>query len=143
MTLNRLKPYLNLFDEFLKAFVLLGAHLLHIRIVHRTILLTIRTNIFVDVFGFGLQNADTSAMEPVLTLVTANVKLRLIVWFPAYAVQLLGVARMLAFAANELGDFFRLFFGDIDTVAVEPIVAQVTAHIKPAYETDALSSNGN
>lgn len=82
-------------------------------------------------------------MEPVLTLVTANVKLRLIVWFPAYAVQLLGVARMLAFAANELGDFFRLFFGDIDTVAVEPIVAQVTAHIKPAYETDAWSSRGN
>lgn len=69
-------------------------------------------------------------MEPVLALVAANVELRLIVRLAAQTVQLLCVARMLAFAAHELGQRLRSVLADADALAVEPIVAQIAAHIE-------------
>lgn len=32
------------------------------------------TNVFVDEFGFALQDSDASAVEPILTFIAANVE---------------------------------------------------------------------
>lgn len=75
--------YLDLFHQLLEFFILFGTHILHVCEIDGIVLLTIGANIFVNTFGFTLQNAHTTTMEPVLTFVTANIKLRFIVWLTA------------------------------------------------------------
>lgn len=69
-------------------------------------------------------------MKPVLALIAANVKLRLVVRLPAQTEQFLSITGMLALATNEFRDAFRFFLCNVNTFAVEPIIAQITADIK-------------
>lgn len=117
------QSYLYLFDEFFQVIIFAVVHLLHVGKIHRIVALTIRANVLIDAFGFALQYADTTAMEPVLAFVAAYVKLCLIVRFAAQTEQLLRITGMFAFAANEFRQCFGFLFGDFHTLAVEPIVA--------------------
>lgn len=103
---------------------------LTVRQIDGRILLALGANVLVNAVRLRLHNADAPAVEPVLALVAANVELRLIVRLAAQTVQLLRVARMLAFAAHELGQRLRSILADADALAVEPIVAQIAAHIE-------------
>lgn len=69
-------------------------------------------------------------MEPILTLIAANVKFRLIVRLTTQTEQLLSITCMFAFAANKFREIFGLFFGNIHAIAVEPIVTQITTNVK-------------
>lgn len=65
---------LYLFHEPLEIFEVFGGELFHIGVVHRVVLLTVGTDVFVDVVGLGLQDADAPAVEPVLASVAADVE---------------------------------------------------------------------
>lgn len=121
---------LYLFDEFPEAVKVLVGEVFHIGVIHGRVPLAIGTDVLVDVVSFGLQDADTPTVEPVLTTVAANVELRFIVGLPAEAKQFLRVARVFALRADELGYRFAALLGDADAVAVEPVVAEVASHVE-------------
>lgn len=106
MESNVCESYLYLFDEFFQIFIFAVVHFFHVCKIHRIVALTIRTDVLVDSFGFALHYANTTAMEPVLTLIAAYVELCFVVWFATQTKQLLCVTRMLAFSANEFRNFF-------------------------------------
>lgn len=66
--------YLYLFDQFLQQIKVLSAEVLHVGEIDRRISLTVRTDIFVNIVSFRLQNANTPAVKPVLTFIAANIK---------------------------------------------------------------------
>lgn len=65
---------MNVLHEHFQIFVIAIAKLLQIDIAWRFILSTVRTNVLINVVGLSLRNSDAFAMEPILTLVTANVE---------------------------------------------------------------------
>lgn len=66
---------LNLFNQLLQVVMFQLTQTLHIRQIHRTILLALWANVFVNVIRFALQDSHTSAVEPVLAFVTADIEL--------------------------------------------------------------------
>ena len=89
-----------------------------------------RASVLVDGLGFRLEDADAAAVEPILTLVAANVKLRFVVRLLTQTIELLRVARFVAAVAHKLAHRLTHGFRDANAAAMEPIGAQIAAHVK-------------
>lgn len=66
--------YFKLFDEFSQSFKIFGVEILHIGEIDGGVPHTVGTDVLVNVIRFRLQYSYTTAVEPVLTLVTADVE---------------------------------------------------------------------
>jgi len=87
-----------------------------------------------------LDNANATAMEPVLAFITAYIKLRLIVGLFTAAIKLLRFTRLLAIGANVFREFLGRLLGDINAFAMEPIATQIAANIEPTKSLSKYSS---
>lgn len=63
-----------MFDEFSQSFKIFGVEILHIGKIDGGVPHTVGTDVLVNVVSFRLQYSYTATMEPVLTLVTADVE---------------------------------------------------------------------
>lgn len=117
-------------DHLAQLLVLGVAQRAHVRRLHRIALLALGADVLVDALRLRLHDAHAATVEPVLAFVAADVELGLVVRFAAQAVKLLRVARVPALAAHELRQRLRRLLGDADALAVEPVVAQVAAHVE-------------
>lgn len=123
--------YLDGLDYNLQLVNLIGGQNLHVGSIGIRLPLALRADVLIYELGLALQDSDAASVEPVLALVAAYIELRLIVRLATAAVELLRLPRLLAINANEFREFFGGLLANIYTIAVEPVAAQVAAHIKP------------